>query len=57
MQSTSGRFYEMGPKLGSGTYGTVYSVTRDDGAYFAFKKFEKSSCDLDIGALWNKQKS
>jgi hypothetical protein len=41
----------MGPKLGSGTYGTVYSVTRDDGEYFAFKKFEKSSCDLDIGAL------
>ena len=51
MQSTSGRFYEMGPKLGSGTYGTVYSVTRDDGEYFAFKKFEKSSCDLDIGSL------
>ena len=51
MQSTSGRFYEIGSELGSGTYGTVYSVTRDDGAYFAFKKFEKSSCDLDIGAL------
>jgi serine/threonine protein kinase len=51
MQSTSGRFYEMGSQLGSGTYGTVYSVTRDDGASFAFKKFEKSSCDLDIGAL------
>jgi len=41
----------MGPQLGSGTYGTVYSVTRDDGACFAFKKFEKSSSDLDIGAL------
>jgi serine/threonine protein kinase len=51
MQSTSGRFYEIGSQLGSGTYGTVYSVTRDDGASFAFKKFEKSSCDLDIGAL------
>ena len=51
MQSTSGRFYEMGSELGSGTYGTVYSVTRDDGAYFAFKKFEKSSSDLDIGAI------
>ena len=51
MQSTSGRFYEMGSELGSGTYGTVYSVTREDGAYFAFKKFEKSSSELDIGAL------
>ena len=51
MKSTSGRFYEMGPELGSGTYGTVYSVTRDDGAHFAFKKFEQSSPDLDIGAL------
>lgn len=51
MQSTSGRFYEMGEKIGSGTYGTVYSVTRDDGVYFAFKKFEKSSCYMDIGAL------
>lgn len=51
MQSESGRIYEMGLKLGSGTYGTVYSVTRDDGAFFAFKKFEKSEDDLDIGAL------
>ena len=41
MQSTSGRFYKIGAELGSGTYGTVYSVTRDDGAHFAFKKFEK----------------
>ena len=51
MQSTSGRFYKIGAELGSGTYGTVYSVTRDDGAHFAFKKFEKSSSTLDIGAL------
>lgn len=51
MQSTSGRFYEICEQIGSGTYGTVFSVTRDDGAHFAFKKFEKTSLDLDIGAL------
>lgn len=51
MQSTSGRFYEEGEKLGSGTFGTVYSVKRDDGEIFAFKKYERSCSDLDLGAL------
>jgi|688.fasta_scaffold48374_3 serine/threonine protein kinase len=51
MQSTSGRIYEEGEKLGSGTFGTVYSVKRDDGEIFAFKKYERSCSDLDLGAL------
>jgi len=51
MQSISGRIYEEGVKLGSGTFGTVYSVKRDDGEIFAFKKYEKTCSDLDLGAL------
>jgi serine/threonine protein kinase len=51
MQSTSGKIYELGAELGSGAYGTVYSVKRDDGEHFAFKKFESSSVDLELGAL------
>jgi len=51
MQSISGRTYKQGKKLGSGTYGTVYSVTRDDGKQFAFKKFERETPDLALGVL------
>ena len=51
MQSISGRIYEQGEKIGSGTFGSVYSVCRDDGESFAFKKFERTSSDLDLGAI------
>lgn len=51
MQSISGRIYEQGEKIGFGTFGTVYSVCRDDGQTFAFKKFQRTSCDLDLGAI------
>ena len=51
MQSVSGRIYELGKELGNGTYGTVFSCVRDDGEIFAFKLFERSSSDLDLGAL------
>jgi serine/threonine protein kinase len=51
MQSVSGRIYEVEKQIGNGTYGTVFSCIRDDGQIFAFKLFEKTSDDLDIGAL------
>lgn len=51
MQSVSGRIYELGKQIGNGTYGTVFSCVRDDGKIFAFKLFEKTSADLDLGAL------
>ena len=51
MQSISGRTYKQGKKLGSGTYGSVYSVTREDGKEFAFKKFEQETPDLSLGVL------
>jgi serine/threonine protein kinase len=51
MRSISGRIYEQGEKIGSGTFGSVYSVCRDDGQSFAFKKFERTSSDLDLGAI------
>jgi serine/threonine protein kinase len=51
MRSISGRIYEQGEKIGSGTFGSVYSVCRDDGESFAFKKFERTSSDLDLGAI------
>lgn len=51
MHSTSGRIYEEGEELGSGTFGKVYSVKRDDGEIFAFKKYERTCSDLDLGAL------
>jgi len=51
MQSLSGRIYEIQKQIGNGTYGTVFSVIRDDGEIFAFKLFEKTSSDMDLGAL------
>jgi serine/threonine protein kinase len=51
MQSVSGRIYEVEKQIGNGTYGTVFSCIRDDGEIFAFKLFEKTSSDLDLGAL------
>jgi serine/threonine protein kinase len=51
MQSISGRTYEIDKKLGSGTYGTVFSVKRDDNQEFAFKKYDNSTQDIDLGAL------
>lgn len=51
MESITGRTYKEGKELGVGTFGTVYSVIRDDGKEFAFKKFERGSSDLDLGVL------
>ena len=51
MLSICGRIYEQQEKIGSGTFGSVYSVCRDDGQSFAFKKFERTSSDLDLGAI------
>jgi serine/threonine protein kinase len=51
MKSISDRVYTQGRGLGSGTFGTVYSVTRDDGVEFAFKKFNMETKDLDLGIL------
>lgn len=51
MQSLSGRIYEIQKQIGNGTYGTVFSVIRDDGEIFAFKLFEKTSVDMELGAL------
>lgn len=51
MQSISGRTYKQGKKLGSGTFGTVYAVIRDDDKEFAFKKCERETADLELGVL------
>lgn len=51
MQSISGRKYEKGKELGSGTFGVVYEVTRDDGVKLALKLFEHEHADLDLGVL------
>jgi calcium/calmodulin-dependent protein kinase I len=51
MKSISNRTYKQGKKIGSGTFGTVFSVTRDDGKEYAFKKFERESSDIDLGVL------
>jgi serine/threonine protein kinase len=51
MKSVSNRVYTQGRELGSGTFGTVYSVKRDDGDEFAFKKFIMETKDLDLGIL------
>jgi len=51
MKSLTGRKYKKGVKLGSGTFGSVFSVTRDDGCAFAFKLFFKDTIDIDLGVL------
>lgn len=52
MHSIVGRKYEKGKKIGSGTFGTVYSVKRDDNRTFAFKEFEKEfEKGLELGVL------
>jgi hypothetical protein len=38
MESLSGRKYEESKIIGNGTFGDVYTVLRDDGEEFAFKK-------------------
>lgn len=51
MQSISGRTYTIGKKLGSGTYGTVFAVKRDDNRKYALKIFSKSGADIELGVL------
>lgn len=51
MLSISGKRYKICKKIGSGTFGNVYSVLRDDNKKFAFKKFKKDALDLDVGVL------
>lgn len=51
MLSICGRSYKQIKEIGSGTFGIVYSVLRDDNKKFAFKKFKKDTLDLDIGVL------
>lgn len=53
MLSINGRTYKMGPELGSGTYGIVYTIYRDDKQEFAFKNYINSEypSSLELGAL------
>ena len=52
MKSISRRTYRLGKRLGAGTYGVVYEVTRDDGEPFALKRFQRNgSRELDLGIL------
>jgi len=43
MRSINGKTYKMGPKLGEGSYGVVYSVYRNDDTVWAFKKYDYES--------------
>jgi len=49
MKAISTRVYTLKRKLGSGTYGTVHSVVRDDETKFAYKAFHCRT--LDVGIL------
>lgn len=51
MKSLKGRKYTKGAKIGSGTFGNVFSVTRDDGSIFALKIFFKDTLDIDLCVL------
>ena len=51
MHSITGKKYQKGKKIGSGTFGTVYSVKRNDNRTFAFKEFEKDGLGLELGVL------
>ena len=51
MQSVSGRMYQIGLKIASGAYGSVFNCKRDDGKIFALKKFIKDQHDFDLGTL------
>ena len=51
MESLSEQRYVLGEEIGSGTYGTVHKVKRQDGKIFAFKKFAKEDSEFDLGAL------
>lgn len=52
MWSVQGNVYKMGKEIGSGAYGSVYTVTRvKDDKQFAYKIYSTSSRDLDVGAL------
>jgi len=52
MHSVHGNIYTKGGEMGTGAYGSVYKVTRDDGQVFAFKNYIRESDDqIDMGAL------
>lgn len=51
MKTVNGFTYIKGGELGSGTFGTVYKVTRKiDGGVFALKSFPRDT-EIDLGAL------
>lgn len=49
--SLDGHIYIQLKKIGSGSYSSVYSVRRDDGKEFAFKKFKREEEDTELGVL------
>jgi len=51
MKSLSGKSYEESKIIGNGTFGDVYTVIRDDGKEFAFKKFKQDKNDIELGVL------
>jgi serine/threonine protein kinase len=54
MQSINGKYYKIGKKIGSGTFGIIFNITRtEDNRKFAVKKFnkDKDTEQYDLGTL------
>lgn len=51
MRSVNGHLYSKGKKIGSGTYGDVFLVKRNDDKKFAYKEYIQETDDLELGAL------
>ena len=52
MQSINEKYYKIGKKIGSGTFGLIFNITRtEDNKKFAVKKFNKDTEEYDLGTL------